>query len=450
MSGLYELAFRHVLYPAYESGLMRRGTLRYLREYERSQWLPREQVAQLQWSKLQRLLAHCWDHVPYYRERWRTLGIEDPRDIRTRADYARLPLLTKPEIRANFERLISPAHRKGLLYKATGGSTGEPLRFGYTRESYERRVAIMHRGYGWAGAHLGQRTLYLWGMPTAQTRKDGLFHRAFNRCMLNAFDMREDGMQAYADAFARFRPETVVSYVAPIVHMAEWLRARGRRLPAPRRILTAAEALHAPQRALLERVFGCRVFDTYGCREFMLIASQCTHGGMHVVADHLLVELGTTPGESPEGDPYEPRELAVTDLHNYGMPLLRYANGDLARAGAGSCPCGRGLPLLESIDGRKLDALRTADGRFVPGEQVVYAFLAAKGVRRYQVVQRSLDRVEVRVVRDGDFDPDALEQVRESLQRSMGRATTLEFEFPDEIPLTATGKHRVTVSELAG
>ncbi len=445
MSGLYELAFRHLLYPAYESGLMGRGTLRYLRQYERSQWLSPEEVEALQWAKLQRLLAHCWDNVPYYRERWAALGIEGPQDIRSRADYARLPLLTKPEIRANFEQMISPAHRAGLLYKATGGSTGEPLRFGYTRESYERRVAVMHRGYGWAGARVGQRTLYLWGMPGAQSRKDALFHMAFNRRMLNAFDMREEGMHAYADAFARFRPETVVSYVAPIVHLAEWLLAHGRRLPEPQRILTAAEALHAPQRALLERVFGCRIFDTYGCREFMLVASQCTHGGMHMAADHLLVELCA----APDGNPGEPRELAITDLHNYGMPLLRYLNGDLAREGGGRCACGRGLPLLGGIEGRKLDALRTADGRFVPGEQVVYAFLAAKGVRRYQAVQRSLDRIDVRVVRDGDFDAAALEQVRQSLQQAVGPATTLAFEFPDEIPLTATGKHRVTVSELA-
>ena len=71
----YETLFRHVLFPAYEGGLRRRGTLGYLREYERSQWLPAEQLEQLQWRKLTRMVRHCWDEVPYYRERWRSAGV---------------------------------------------------------------------------------------------------------------------------------------------------------------------------------------------------------------------------------------------------------------------------------------------------------------------------------------------------------------------------------------
>lgn len=441
----YETLFRHLFYPAYESGLRRRHTLAYLREYERNQWASREQLLDLQWNKLQRLVAHCWDNVPYYRRRWAELGISGPEDLRRREDFARLPPMTKAEIRAHADELVSPAHRDGLLYKTTGGSTGEPLRFGYTRESYERRVAVMHRGYGWAGARLGQRTLYLWGLPERPTRKDRLYHAAFNRRMLNAFDMHDAQLPSYAQAFARFRPETVVGYVAPLVRLAGWLETTGRSLPAPARILTAAEALHAPQRALLERVFGCPVFNTYGCREFMLIASECSHGGLHTTADHLLVEMGASFDGRDEG----PRELLVTDLHNFGMPLLRYANGDLATAATEACRCGRGLPCLSKVDGRRLDALRTADGRYVPGEYVVYAFLGAKGVRRYQAVQTAIDRVEVRVVRDADYDAASVEAAKEALQRSLGAATRLELAYSDDIPLTPTGKHRVTVSELA-
>ena len=76
----------------------------------------------------------------------------------------------------------------------------------------------------------------------------------------------------------------------------------------------------------------------------MLIAAECEHRrGLHVNADHLCVELGP-PAEGMNGD--GPRDVIVTDLHNYGMPLLRYANGDLATQGSGACSCGRGLPLL--------------------------------------------------------------------------------------------------------
>ena len=444
MTGLYETLFRRVLFPAYESGLRGRKTLAYLREYEQSQWRTLEETEALQWRKLKELVQHCWEHVPYYRELWPTLGISAPGDIASPADYARLPVLTKPEIRAHFDKLIAPAFRDGLLYKTTGGSTGEPLRFGYTRESYERRLSIMWRGYSWAGARLGQRTLYLWGTPLgAQKRKDRMYHAAFNRYMLNAFEMTEERMAEYADAVDRFRPETIVSYVAPIVKLAEWLIANGRRIHRPQRILGAAESLHESQRKIIEQAFGCPAYNTYGCREFMLIAAECEHrGGLHVNADHLKVELG----ESAEAGP---SDVIVTDLHNYGMPLLRYANGDLATAGAGSCTCGRGLPLLASVDGRKLDALRTPDGRFVPGEYIVYAFLYATGIKRYQVVQKRLDAFEIRIVRDRDFEPSTVDLVRRELLKVVGDSVSLDFQFVDEIPLTQTGKLRVTISELA-
>ena len=107
MASLYEPLFRHMLFPAYESGLRRRKTLAYLREYQRQQWLDPEQIDALQWRKLQALLRHCWDHVPYYRQTWSALGIASPEDIRDRAHFARLPVLDKPTIRANFDRLIA-------------------------------------------------------------------------------------------------------------------------------------------------------------------------------------------------------------------------------------------------------------------------------------------------------------------------------------------------------
>ncbi|MCY7353515.1 MAG: phenylacetate--CoA ligase family protein [Lysobacter sp.] len=448
---LYEPVFRHVLFPAYESGLRRRNTLRYLHEYEHNQWLPHDEIDALQWRKLKQLVEHCWNEVPYYRQRWKQLGLADAGDIRGPADYARLPVLTKQDIRDNFEQLIAPSYRAGLLYKTTGGSTGEPLRFGYTRESYERRIATMFRGYGWAGARLGQRTLYLWGASLTPARlpglKDSLYHAAFNRRMLNAFQMSEGRMAEYADAIDAYKPDVIVSYVAPILKMAEWMLANGRRLKAPQRIMTAAEALHEPQRRIIEQAFGCPAYNTYGCREVMLIAAECEHrNGLHLNADHLKVELGARIDPSSDA---APSELLITDLHNYGMPLLRYANGDLGTAASGACACGRGLPRLASVDGRKLDALRTVDGHFIPGEFIVYIFLAASGIKRYQVVQRRLDALDITLVRDADFDESVLDLLRGELRKAVGTSIDCNFVYADDIPLTPTGKFRVTISELA-
>ena len=446
----YEKLFGGVLFPLYESGLRRRKTLAYLREYEANQWLSRDEIAALRWRKLERLLHYCFEEVPYYRRRWSEAGIT-PHDIRNEQDYAKLPLLTKDEIRAHADELVAKSWRGRLLFKATGGSTGEPLRFGYTHESYERRIAAMWRGYRWAGARMGRRTLYLWGAPIgdalhAHQIKDRIYHSLFNRRMLNAFLMTDARMIEYAADIDRFRPEIIVSYVAPIVQMAEWLLAAGRKPHQPVAILSAAEALHDSQRATIERAFGCPVYNTYGCREVMLIAAECERrSGLHITADHLHVELHS-PHASTSGASIG--EVVVTDLHNEGMPLLRYVNGDLATAATGSCACGRGLPLLSRVDGRKLDTLRTPDGRLLPGEFFVYAFLAVPGLRRYQVVQREIEALDVYLVPGDGFDDTVPQQVKDAIRKASGDSVSIRCHIVDDIKTTASGKFRVTICEL--
>src|SRR6185437_4058006 len=180
MGEWYENLFRRVLYPVYETGLRRRHTLAYLKDYRSAQWLAPEQIAALQWKRLKALLEHCYREVPYYRQQWRELGIV-PEDIRSMDDYARLPLLTKDDIRTHGDALKAESLRNQLGYKATGGSTGEPMRFGFTRESNDRRTAVMWRGYEWAGSRMGRRTLFLWGGGVGvQSRTKRIKDRFYN------------------------------------------------------------------------------------------------------------------------------------------------------------------------------------------------------------------------------------------------------------------------------
>ena len=450
MNALYETAFRRVLFPAYETGLRRRRTLAYLDDYQRDQWLNPEQVAMLQWERLQRLLEHCYREVPYYRRQWRELDIA-PQDIRNLDDYAKLPVLTKADIRAHFDELKADSLRDRLLYKATGGSTGEPMRFGYTRESNDRRAAVMWRGYEWAGSRMGRRTLFLWGGavgdPTrAHQLKDRLYNAVFARRVLNSFKMTEANMSEYADAIDRYRPDIIVGYVGPLVKLAQWLIANGRDIWQPQSIIGGAEAMHEFQRDLIQKAFRAPAFNTYGCREFMLIAAECEQRhGLHVNADHLVVEV-----RSPQGTTNQSRsgDVVITDLFNYGMPFVRYANGDMATLSASRCVCGRGLPLLTRVDGRVLDAIRTPAGHVLPGEFFPHMLKDVAGLQRFQLVQRRLDRLDLSIVRGAGFDDASMDYIRREVNKVLGDSVQLDCHFVDDIPLSRSGKLRVTVSEL--
>ncbi|MHA6203854.1 phenylacetate--CoA ligase family protein [Dyella soli] len=450
MSGLYEQAFRHVFYPAYESGFRRRGTLAWLSEYERSQWLSPEQLAALQWDRLKRLLEHCHREVPYYRRRWRELGVT-PADIRSMDDYARLPLLTREEMCEHREELKADSWRDRLLYKQTGGTTGEPMTLGYTRESHDRRIAVMWRGYAWAGSRMGRRTMYLWGHlgedPRAQRWKERLYNAALARRMVNSFHMSEANMAEYAQAVDDYRPDILVGYVSALVRLAEWLEATGRRVHRPQAILCCAETLHEFQRDLIERAFGTHAYNTYGCREVMLIASECEHRhGLHINVDHLVIELEKPAHALPDA---RTGEVVITDLFNYGMPLLRYVNGDMATAATGSCPCGRGLPLLSRVDGRVVDMIRTPDGRSLPGVFFPYLMGTTEGVTGFQLIQRRLDRLDLTVARGEGFNDDSVARIRHEIQKALGDGIELELHLVDKIPLTRSGKTRLTISELS-
>lgn len=451
MSGWYETTFRKALYPAYESGLRGRRTLAYLNDYQHDQWLSPERIQALQWQRLKRLLEHCYREVPYYRRRWKELGIA-PADIHNLTDYARLPVLTKADIRDHFDELKADSLRDKLLYKATGGSTGEPLRFGYTRESNDRRVAVMWRGYDWAGSRMGRRTLYLWGgavgEPTrAHQLKDRMYNALFARRVLNTFHMTDANMAEYADAIDQYRPEIIVAYVGPLLRLSQWLIANGRKPWQPQSIIGGAEALHDFQRTIIEQAFGCPAYNTYGCREFMLVAAECEqHLGLHVNADHLVVELRKNGEAHPDT---QAGEVIITDLFNYGMPFVRYLNGDMATASDEQCACGRGLPLLARVDGRVLDTIRTPAGHALPGEFFPHMLKDVPGLARFQLVQRELDRLDLTIVRGDGFDDNSLAYIRREVGKVLGDSVQLQCHFTDDIPLTRSGKLRVTVSELA-
>jgi phenylacetate-CoA ligase len=205
--------------------------------------------------------------------------------------------------------------------------------------------------------------------------------------------------------------------------------------------------LYPYQRALIEDVFGCRVLNRYGALETGWIACECEkHTGLHISAENVYLEVLRDGLPVPDG---EAGAVVVTNLNNYGFPFIRYCLGDVARKSRYMCPCGRGQPMLEGVEGRVLDMFRTRDGRLIWGGAFVELF-EVEGIRQFQVVQQSLGHIVVRVVRGERFPEGRLEMIGHAVNKIMGEQTTVRFEFPEEIPLTDAGKWRFTISEIRG
>jgi phenylacetate-CoA ligase len=448
---MYSAVFKYLLNPLYEKGVKRRRVLDYRRMLEDSQWWTAEKIRTYQWEQLTGLLRHAALQAPHWRDIFRDKGLS-PEAIRGQEDFRRLPVTTKAVIRADKNRMIADNHRGKTWTKATGGSTGVPLELDYTPLSYDWRTAVTKRGYGWAGCEDGVKQVYIWGtaigkMSFKQKLKEDLHHAFLRQKYFNCFQFTEDAMAVCLKKLNHFRPSIIVGYTNPLYHFALFIKKHGQVRFRPRGIITAAEKLHPYQREVIHEVFNCPVFNTYGSREFMLIASECPrHHGMHIHSENLLVEIIKEDG-TPAA-PGESGELVITDLHNWGMPFIRYQIGDMAVATDRFCPCGRGLPLLQDVVGRSLDMIRTPDGRFVPGEFFPHLMKEFSGIERFQIVQKELKALHVKLVKNAAFKTADFHFMRNEINKVMGADIVVHFDFVDDIPLTRTGKYRVTVCQM--
>jgi phenylacetate-CoA ligase len=415
-----------------------------------TQWLPREELERVQLASLHVLLAHAGRHVPYWRELFDRLGF-DPRDVRKASDLAALPVLTREIIHERYEDLVDPALHASNIRKGTSGTTGVPLKFEYCNQSEAWRQATRIRGYDWAGLRLGLPTVHYWGMgagvPDGLAGQKMKLDRALKRELyIDAARQDEGSMQAFADLLARTKPRAIVAYTQALAIFARWAVDRGRRDWPDTRIVCAAEPLLPHDRVALVSAFGPHVFETYGSRETMLVSAECdAHDGMHLSEENLLVEL------SRDGAPVAPGEdgdVLVTDLHNFGMPFIRYANGDMAtRASDVRCACGRSLAKLMRVDGRRTDTLHDAAGRPVPGMVFISLLQSAKQMMRaFQVVQKKSGAIELRIVRGREFEEEAFADMLRRLHAYFGELP-IEVSYCEQIPASPSGKRRPVVVE---
>ncbi len=452
---LYRPLLAKALFPAFEAARGRPtvSLLRYLRETER--WSA-DALHDLQAGLLHRLLRHAWRHTAYYRAVMDERGI-GPDSIRSVAELARMPLLDRATLRSSFEARGSIVPPLAVITKTTSGSSGQPVVVQYNAESRHWRDATRWRGYGWGGYQIGMRAFHYWGfVPNATgtwwTRKKMEVDHAFKRDLYVDCTPRGDAdLGLVVEQLKRYQPHVIVAYASGVGALARFVNRHGLRTWKDIPVLTGAERLLAGDREEIDRAFGPS-FETYGCREVMLMASECeAHDGLHTSMENLIVEvLVRENGSIRAARPGERGEVVITDLHNLASPLIRYVNGDVAVAGELTwCVCGRGLTKLREIEGRTTETMFDGTGRPVGGLVFNILFSSIGHVARsFQVVQRADRSVVFRVVPYvGRTLPAKEEETLRAHAAHYLPGARFEIDVVDDIPLTAAGKRRVVVVE---
>lgn len=452
---LYGRLFARALFPAWEAGVRHRPTLERLAFLEQNQWRSLDELLAFQTGALRRLLRHAYDHVPFYRRRLDRAGLS-PDEVREPADLHRLPILERDQARESSEQLKSTAPPYPAVEKTTSGTMGKPLVFAYDLGSEVWRQATKLRGYAWGGFPLGARSLHFWGRPPTPPKKlaarfkIGLDHTLRREHYFDCSPRGDRHLDHVVRAIRRCKPHAIVTYSQAGAALARYVLKTRARTWGTIPVLCGAERLFEADRDVLERAFGPSIFETYGCREFMMIAGECqAHEGLHLAMENLLVEIVVRDGDRERpAEPGEIGEVVITDLHNFAMPFIRYANGDLAVARAPSpCACGRELLRIGPIEGRVTETLCDLEGNPVSGLIFNLIFVElAKVARQFQVVQHRDRSITVKLVPDRDLRPSHIHRIEAHCAEYLP-GVRLKTTLVDDIPTTRTGKRRVVVVE---
>jgi phenylacetate-CoA ligase len=402
----------------------------------------------LQVARLRRILKHARQHVPYYRQIIRQ-PVEDALRAGDWSAFRQLPITEKHLLRDQPSRFMAGGRpQRGWIPWNSSGTTGTPLTLYYTREAVSRQYAFVEQYREQAGVNRHLRRAQFTGKLIAPGNGNHRFWRRDwlnNSLYLSTVHLSHQTIPKYLEALKKFAPAYLTGYPSAIALLAQYaLRqpALAVRIPV---ILTSAETLLESQRDAIEAAFSGKVFDQYGQTEMQSFWFECRYRRMHA---HSL--FGVTEILRPDGSPCAPGEVGdvvLTGLLNDAMPLIRYRVGDRAAwSGETQCPCGRPLPVIEQIDGRREDYLYSAErgwvGRLDP------ALKGVQGIVECQLVQEQPDAILIVCVASPAFGALDREQLEHNLRGRLGSRMKIEWQFVSAIPRGANGKFRAVVCRL--
>jgi len=420
------------------------------REALHNQYLPQEELENLSWSRTCSLLRYAYEHVPYYRDKFKHLGLH-PSDITRSEHYRQVPILTRDDIRRNFDKLISlEARPKDLKLSTTGGSTGEPLKVYHEKKVV--RSAMLWRVLDWwnLSPDVNVASIYRDLTPNWKSRLcDAVFWWPTKKVLLDVSHMNEDSINRFLLKYQQYKPLLVHAYVGALDHVSEYVLENGIELSPPNTIWSTCSPLTPTQERRIQKAFRAPVFDHYGCSEVYWLAAECPQKkGLHIFHDVVRVEfLDNNNIPVPHG---ELGCVAITDLLNRYFPLIRYLNGDMGRSLQKECSCGITLPLMDKVKGRISDTIRLPNGSIVAGEYLTTIFDdEPEVIHRFQVIQRKDYSIDILVVPNNAYPAyeQVLEQVQAKLSLQLKNAVSIRTTCVGSLP-SQQGKLHFIRSEL--
>lgn len=413
--------------------------------------LSKEELKKLNWEKRLKIITFAYYNIPFYKKYYNEMSFH-PSMLNSEKDWEKVPILEKEYVRQNLELLKDPtACKNSISIATTGGSTGKPLKV-YTDNRFHTEI-------------LGWRAFSWWEISPADNI--GIIHRRVpiklisqlknralwwptKRAYLNASSINNENIKIFIDELVSNKTVWLQGYVGALEHVAEYMLNNNIQINTLKLIWSTAAPLSNNVRFKLEKAFGCKVMNQYGCNEIANIAQQCpTNEYLHINYDYVHIDIIDKNSKNiidQEGD------ILVTNLESFVCPLIKYRLGDKGTILSTPCSCGNPLPLLKPVKGRISDSVYTPDNNtYIDGNYLNSIFddypLLFSQFQVYQKADFSIT-LKVKIYQDNDETLLALKHIKERLEQDVEHKIPITIQIVNHID-DDHGKIRYIISEIA-
>lgn len=423
------------------------GPIKYLKFYNflrKSQWWTFQELVRYQEIQLRQLLKYAYMNIPYYADMFVRLNLK-PEDIISIDDLRKLPILTKEDVVKNIDKLVSHGAAKLM---STSGTTGKSMQFYLDRRYIFARLAFIKRSYDMMSIRNQDKNIFLWSIPFIKDKVDNyfLYEPLLKRLSLSTVPKHTKGLDKYLILIKQFNPCYVIGSPSLMYHLACYAKENAINGIKFNTFVSWSENIFPYQREIIESEFQCEVFNWYMTEERVISAIECQkHKGMHIDMERGIWEIIDKDGKRVTDG--EQGRVITTGFYNNTMPFIRYEIGDVAAISRKPCSCGRGLPLLESFDGRHNETLQW-NGKVVYSTPLSVIISQFKNIKECQFIQEHSDEIMLNIVKREKYTEHDTQELIYTLRKKIDDNLKIKISFIEHIPRTNTGKFPLIISKL--
>lgn len=422
-------------------------------QQEYAGYVAREKNSCSDWSnyqkiELQKLLKHAGSEVPYYKELFTPLKLNF--DDFNLGDLKKLPVLEKDTLRqlGQSTLLAKKLEPEGEFYSSSG-SSGTPTKILFSSTMHQKwSAAFEARIRNWAGLSIKDARGMIGGRRIIRTAEANPPYYRYNifekQVYFSAYHISPTTASDYITGMTKHNIKYMTGYAMANYLLARFIEQQKLTAPKLKAVITSSEKMTSEMRLTLERVYQCKVYDSYSGVEACGLISECEYGSLHISPDVAIIEIIKEDGT--EANPGEVGEAVCTGFLNYDQPLIRYRIGDLIKLSEDqSCQCGREMTKVDEIIGRIEDVVVSKDGR----EMVRFhgIFINIPKIIEAQVIQHTLDHFEIKIVASSDLEETDKAQIIQRMYSQLGEVN-VDIKKVDTLPREKNGKLKAVISHV--